>query len=347
MTFLPYPSLRSKMVFIIVFFLIFFYLPTYALSNESDKNQQLIAKAMEMAEDWRGDPQKLAKAEYLLKQALKINPKSAEALAGLGRIEMSRGYVSGDQFEQESLNIASEYAIKALRMDPRCVKAHLLKGMILSAAGDYLGASQEAEIIQSIDPSSCDPYLLRLTNYRRHRKLKEAVNEGINALSCLGTDGNRIQKRKALEDLAHSYLQLEDYENAALYFKQVVDLTQTAWAYGNYSLVLIKKGNLDEAEKMARKAINIMDYPMAHVYLGEIYYQKGKILEKKADDIEAEKHYILSLRENAQSIQPCYQLVDIYMKRGDCKRAVVLAQHGLKINPRDQYMPKILSKCRR
>jgi tetratricopeptide (TPR) repeat protein len=348
MSFLSYHLLRPKLAFIIFISPIFFYFPTNALSNESEKEQELVAKAMELVEDWRGDSQKLNKAEHLFKQALKMNPRSAEALTGLGRLEMSRGYISGDQFEKESLTIALQYATKALSMDSRCAKAHLLKGMILSAEGDYLGASKEAETIQTIDPSSCDPYFLRLTNYRRQAQLKEAINEGVKALSCLKTDKDKIQKRKALEGLAHSYFQLGDYENAAPYFKQVVDLTQTAWAYGNYSYVLIKKGDFDEAEKMAQKAINIMDYPMAHAYLGEIYYQKGKIYEKRGNDDEAEKYYILSIRERPTafiSIYPSYQLVDIYMKRGDCEKAAKIAQYGVKIVPHDSYMPKILSQC--
>lgn len=85
--------------------------------------------------------------------------------------------------------------------------------------------------------------------------------------------------------LGDAYEEMEDYENAGIcYDKAIVLSPLNSSYYRNYAIILARKGDTDEAEKVLEKAReNGMDSVAVNYVEGEIYFASGRYEEAKPD----------------------------------------------------------------
>lgn len=315
-----------------------------AAADDLRKAKELSLRGMKMVEMWDGRSDSLREIEQLFIQALQINPESVEALTGLGGVIMRRAYIVGDRFDIDILKISLHYANKALEIDNRYRKAHYLKGAILSVLGDHDGALKETDMLESLDKSLCDYMGLRGVVYRRQGRIQDAINEHMNELSCPTTDTPR--KIKIYNSLGDFYMDIQDYTNAIKYYKESIKLMpNAAHTYGNLSRALMYRGDLDEAEEMAFKAISIYDYPMVHVYLTNIYYKNAQKYFQQDKYKEAEIEYLKSIKEDPEFKPSYFGLIDIYSKNGECDKVIDISNKILEFSPGDLRAAKVKLQC--
>jgi tetratricopeptide (TPR) repeat protein len=315
-------------------------------SEEIQKAKDLSAEGMKIVENWEGRGENLRKAEGFFQEALSLNKQCAPAYTGLGRVALRKGYISGRKYEPKAMERALKYAEKAISLDAQELKAHKLKGSVLALQGNYNDAFKEAEIIEKLDSSSCEPISLRAQIYEFQGKIDESIEELNKELPCQRDDINRTAA--IYDGLSNLYFRKKDYDTAAQYSKKVIEMKpESAWAYGNCSRLLIAKGDLDEAEKMAKKAISIMDYGMAHVYLSRIYFKRGEIQLSQGNLDKAENEFLLAAAEYPEDKYAYLKLVYIQLKKGSCDKAVKPAKQVLKIDAEDKYARKAVEHCQK
>lgn len=343
----PFSSFGLKRLPLIAFFYLFLVMSSLqqAVAENLEKAKEIALKGMEKIEMWDGRSKTLKEIEQIFTQALQIDPNSVEAITGMGRVIMRRAYMVGDQFDMDLLKVSLQYTDRALEIDKTYRKAHYLRGAVLSALGNQAGALKETDMLEALDKSLCDYMGLRDVVYRRQGKIQDGIKEHLNELSCPSTDIPR--KIKIYNSIGDFYMDAQDYTNAVKYYKESIKLMPGApHTYGNLSRALMYQDDLDEAEEMAYKAIGIMDYPMVHVYLKNIYLKRGDKYAEQGKYTEAEKEYFRSLEEDSQFMPAYFGLADIYFKSGDCDKAVEAARRILEIYPKYTIAKKIIMECK-
>jgi tetratricopeptide (TPR) repeat protein len=290
-------------------------------SEDQPQDRKLSAQGMELVDSWSGKSDVLNRAQALFEEALRINPSSAEAITGLGRVEMSRGYQSGDDFDKEALLKTLEYVDKAISMNGAYLSARVLRGQALIALGDMEGALKEAETLERLDSSFCGKYTLRAAIFEKQGDIRKAINEVKKHLSCPATMKNARSIHGDYKSLANMHYEIKEDAEADHYYRSVIESPfAIAWDYGNYSRVLMRMGKLDDAEWMAKRAISMMDYPLAHKFLSAIHNSRAHEYEKLGKYKEAEEEYFRSVSENPSNLSVYYRLQAIFGKRGECQR---------------------------
>ena len=314
-------------------------------SEGIQKAKDLSAEGMKIVENWEGRGENLKKAEQLFQEALSLNKQCARAHTGLGKVALRKGYISGRKFEPKAMETALKYAEKAISLDYQEQKAHTLRGWVLTLQGNYRDAFKEVEIIEKLDSSFCEHIGLRAQIFEVQGKIDESIEEFTKELSCQTNDISRIAS--AYDHLGNLYYRKKDYDNAARCYKKLIEIKpQSAWAYGNYSRLLIAKGDLDEAETMVKKAISIMDYGLAHVYLSRIYFMRGEIQLSHGHLDKAENEFLLAAAEYPEDKNAYLKLTYIHMRKGSCDKAVKVAKKVLNIDPQNGYAKKAIEHCK-
>lgn len=301
---------------------------------------ELSAKGMELVENWLGQSYKLDQAEQMFNEALKINPDNYEAITGLGRIVLRRGYISGDEYEMEALISAMSYANKAVAINNKYGKAYYLRWAVLAFMGKYTEALKDAQTLESLGRDNCKDYTaLRGGTYKRLGKKKEAIDAFLDKLQC--QDIKDIDRKQVYNFIGDIYMDMNDFNNAVVWLKKSTEILPTAWDYGNYGRALIALDKLDEAEVIVKKAISIQDYPMAHVYLSCIYAKRGCKLKQQQQYSNAELEFIKAIEEDQGKTDAYQGLADIYSLTGQCTKL----ENLLVTYPNDSVIKDSLAKC--
>ena len=105
----------------------------------------------------RSDPEDLAEAVSIFQQALRLDPRSADAAAGLAYTYEKIGAYGGPR---DSLQQARDAATTALGLDPKNALAHLVLGKVyMLSAWDWAAAQRELKEAASLAPGSSDPLI--------------------------------------------------------------------------------------------------------------------------------------------------------------------------------------------
>jgi adenylate cyclase len=96
------------------------------------------------------EPEKLEAARGFFEDALKSDPNYAPALAGLAWVE---GLIYRNLDANPShLQLADQFAKRALAIDPQLAEAHLALGTVLTDKYDYVAAAREFRTATELDP---------------------------------------------------------------------------------------------------------------------------------------------------------------------------------------------------
>lgn len=203
--------------------------------------------------------------------------------------------------------------------------------------GDYNNALKEAEIVYSMKNNFDGYYTLMALIYELQGKYDDAVKVYQKAIELFDKNRHISQFASYYDNLAIIYHKKKDYKNASkAYLKAIKIYPNFAWIYGNYAATLIAMGDLDTAEKMAKKALNIMDYSMGHYYLYYIYTERGLKAEKLKQLKKAENQYLIALNEYKRDKFAYTRLGYIYKNRGEIEKAINMFKKILWIDEYDE-----------
>jgi adenylate cyclase len=103
-------------------------------------------------------PERMAQAQDLFEQALRIDPQLPAALVGLARTQAAQANTHWSTPSTEQLARADEAVTRVLSAFPNNAMAHFVKGEVLRARKEFDAAIAEFEIAISINPSLAAAY---------------------------------------------------------------------------------------------------------------------------------------------------------------------------------------------
>jgi len=189
----------------------------------------------------RGD---LLKAEELLEQAIKLDPKFAAALAELSRVESSIYHsFEPTQARREKARLNAD---ESLRLQPNLPEGRLALGFSYYYGDrDYERALAEFEIAKRDLPNQAEAYFAIGAIQRRQGKWAES-NANLEKASALDPKNLSI-----LINLAYSYMRLRDFDAAKKTLDRATVVAPQSWATLGLKayLAIISRGDLAGTEK--------------------------------------------------------------------------------------------------
>ena len=172
-------------------------------------------------------------ASKLFKEAMKIDPKNAQAYLGLARI-------FAEDFDPEA-NLAAD---KALELDPKLYQAHELKARMALEDDDRKKAAIEADAALAIEPTALDAIAIHAAMDLLEDKPS----------SWLPKINNRA---RGFETIASLLVINRRYQDAVVYYQKAVAADPELWsAHSKLGVTLMRLGRSDEAYKELELAYN-------------------------------------------------------------------------------------------
>jgi TolB-like protein/tetratricopeptide (TPR) repeat protein len=250
-------------------------------------------------------PMALHEAIGHFEQAVKLDPKFTIAWSDLGQIHLLLGMYFDDP--RQHMPQASEYATRALQLDPEYGEAHGVLGLVdLLYNWDYAAAASQlasAEAEQSaLTVLSCTSHLMEQTG--RTRDADELVHR------MLEYDPLSAQ---LIGELGCIDYYRGDYENAMQHYREAMAKDpHSPVPYWGLGKTLSLQGKYDEAVKVMRqfKPANGFEPPLLTAEIGYALGREGKTGEAR--------QVIAELREESKStfVDP-YFVALIYLGMGD------------------------------
>ncbi len=253
-------------------------------------------------------------AVRLLRQALQLDPQSAEAHNDLGDVLLSKG------LPEE----AKRHFLKAIQYDPECVFAHVNLGIVSYTQG---------EPKQAVD---CFKKAIAL-----YPELASAHDNWGNALSDLGEFDQAVEHyEKALEinpqfDSAHYnwgnvLMRQGNPEQAIDHYAKAVDINpRNSRAHGSWGNALADLGEFDQAIEHYRRALEID--PQSNL----THFNWGNALLKLNRPDEAIQQWEKAVALSPEHTQAHLRLGNAWAAKGAYEQALTHLQRALATDPHD------------
>ena len=252
-----------------------------------------------------------ARAAY--ERALKLNPNSMEALAGITMLDLREKRASEAQARVETRLAAA----------PDQPQLLLLAAQVYNAQRDFAKAEATLRRLIQIEPGNAVAYTMLARGYLVQGKREEALAEFD---QIAGRDPKNIGAQTVAAIIVQ---QQQNIPEARKRYEQIINAEpRAAVAANNLAWIYADAGeNLDEALKLARSAeAQFPDNPDVHDTIGWVYYQK----ELPSLAITSFERSIAKAPDNPLYH---YHLALAYEKGGDQTRARRAAEQALKIKP--------------
>ena len=256
------------------------------------------ARKFEARGDWQ-------QAEQTWRAVLKLTDNDARAWTNLG-VVLNR---------QDKTDEALEAWKQAISLDPKLAGAHFNIGLTLVRKGEYAGAItplRQALALESNNDGARRALAIALVG---HGKLQEASREIAQLLFHSPED------TALLELAAKSFMQQRRYHEAATVLQRRLRLPNTtAFLWSQYGDALDGAGRTPEALEAYRKAVELD--PESTITRYGLGYLHWKLYQY--DD--AERELLEVLRRSPNDPRASFTLGDLYLTRGDAKRALPLLE---------------------
>lgn len=274
----------------------------------------LVLEARELLNDGEGGHEH-ARVQTLLTRALAHNPKSAPAYVELARLEQSKGYIRGREYDRDALKRSDDMLKRALEIDPNLYEAQLRLGYSFLDRKDFarsMEAAQRAERLRPGDPRT-QILLMNLADYQ-----DEDEQLMLHARALIESSDDRGHLRIAYAKLRDIYQHRGEIDAADDMYRSVINLDpESAWSKGNYANFLIRHERYDEAIEWAQAAIAQMDYGAARHTLAEAYARKAHDALDRRDEA-AYQHLIGQAFHAAPSSAEAHYVRGMYHRgKGD------------------------------
>ena len=214
-------------------------------------------------------PEKLELARNSFEQALKLDPNYAPALAGLSHVEGL--YYRDIDSDPKHLELADEYAHRALAVDPALAEGHLALGQTYALRFDYPGAVAEFREAVRLEPENSLAWDL-LSWALGYEQPPDAVEAEKAARETI-----RLQPTSAAAQyhLGRALLFQGRYEEAASAFQHARDVGSDD--YGNLGMaqLALAQGNYDQAQQFMAKRTSLQKTSMDQYWMAAICAAKG------------------------------------------------------------------------
>jgi tetratricopeptide (TPR) repeat protein len=247
--------------------------------NPRERAEILAATAEKILNTWQGEPEIVARAVKLIDEALALNPNSGHALVESGRaILMSDPCCSG--YSQRAVQTAIPLFVKATELHPPYGRGYVLMGHVYTEIGQLEQARKALTMADGLVPD--DPWL-KLNWGAYHAALGQGDKQASYAEQAIATGTTNPKALRAAYDIViKSEVRKGNRARAdAIYAKYVEAQPHHPWVRGNYANnVLIYFGDFVTGEKLAREALQLMDYPHARGSLSLALYGQWAQAEK-------------------------------------------------------------------
>ncbi len=250
--------------------------------------------------------------------------------------------VARDRFAQEKVDsipiFNTEEKEEYLRLIKSCQESEKRGGQVTLAINKSIVAIQngffelavrEAEKATKIFPENLIPKIFLASSYLSAGKKEEAIK----------TYGEIVEHNPKFvsKDLAQAYLLAEKEDDAIATYKNLVDMdSESVSARLTLAGLLLKKGSLDEAEKVVGEAIELAPENLtARNLLGEL-----KLANTRYDSAETEFSKMLQLNSNL--FEGHYNMARVKYAQDDIDECIRHCKSGIQINPTDVRLLNVL-----
>jgi tetratricopeptide (TPR) repeat protein len=249
-----------------------------------------------------------------MKMALKKNPESYEAANVLAEISL----INNDMYTAE------KYFLISLKINDAQPGIHTSMGSIdeyFQRDDSAMAHYNKSVLLNSENPKA----LINLARIHYKKNMIPEAEKYFEQCYSLG-----ISKSKAIYNRAEE-LRKKTPSRAALEFKKALEVNPAhIEAYIGLADAYRQTGEYDKAvtvlEELKR---NKPDYPLAYVYLGNIYYNKKPGMNRRKYFINLSIHnYEQAIRLNPQNTDIYFQLSEIYKQIGNRDRSIELELKG-------------------
>jgi len=205
-------------------------------------------------------------------RALSLDPKYAEAYAGLGKaywLGYQEGYGTSEWMQK-----ARSACDQAVARGPRLADAYTCLGNVDRGTGQYEKAVDQFQKATTLDPTSDDAFRGLADVYQKLNKISDGEATFRKAISL------RPQYWDGYNWLGVFYWQQGRYDDATKMFTEVISLTPDNFrGYSNLGGIYVLQGRYQEAIPMLEKSVSIR--PTAQVYnnLGNAYFSMRRFDE--------------------------------------------------------------------
>jgi eukaryotic-like serine/threonine-protein kinase len=263
-------------------------------------------------------------------RALTLDPKYAEAYAGLGKAYWL-GYQEAPA-GSEWLEKARSACDQAVAIAPKLAEGWTCLGNVHRATGEYEQAVLHFQKATVLDPTSDDAFRGLAGVYQKLNRPAEAEATFRKAISL------RPQYWAGYSWLGAFYYDRGRYADAANMFKEVITLAPDNFrGYTNLGGIYVAMGQYQDAISALEKSVSIRPTGSAYLNLGTAYFSQRNF-DRAASNYEQGLKLIsgddwLSWGNFADA---CYQLPGRREQAMDAYRqAIQFSDEALKVNPRD------------
>lgn len=266
-----------------------------------------------------GDPADYQRAEAAFEQALTLAPANADAMIGLGVLNLAR----------HEFAAALALGQRAVELAPRTARAHGVLVDALTELGRYDEAVDSAQRMVDLRPD-----LASLSRVSYQRELRGDIDGAIEAMARAfdAAAGSASENREYLRVLIGDlHLLKGDAAGAARIYEVSLDVVPGfVWAEAGLGRVAVAQGDLDAAIEHYRAAVETLPLPELFVALGDAQAADGR-----ADDAAATFELVRAMQalfaENGVRVE--LELAIFEANHGDPTKAVDLARRAYADQP--------------
>lgn len=278
------------------------------------------------------EPQNVANAILMLKQALAADPNFGGAKSALGEAYWRKYWLTKDKHWAV---LAKEECHNAVELGNAGASGHACLGLVADGTGRYRDAAQEYQQAIDLEPGNENAYVGLALAYEHEGAIEEAEQAYQRAIEA------HPNSPYAYNSLGTFYLRREQYGKAVQMFQKVIALAPESYgAYVNLGATYNNMGEYGNSIEPLKKSISIRPSYAGYVNLGVAYAGLKRFTDEAAayeEAIRLDPHEFIiwgNLGEARYYSGHKEQAMAAYRK------AIELAGEERKVNPHD---PDVLS----
>jgi len=275
------------------------------------------------------EPEALTSAETLLNHALKLDPNFGRAEAALGEVYWRRYDLTK---QKHWVAPAQQACDKAIQLGNAGAEGHICLGLLDNTTGQYEKAVEQFQQAAQLEPANDQAYVNLAAAYE-HLNQPDKAEETYKRVIAV-----RPQESSGYSYLGAFYAGQAQYGKARTMFEKAIALNPDSYVnYSNLCAVRFYEGNYEEAVRACDKSVSIRPNANAYANAALAFFDMRRFPD-------AIQQSLAAIKLNDGDYQTWEVLGDSYYFSGSqqsaadaYKKALLLAEQQLKLNPRDSY----------